>query len=142
MLALKILFLLLICYNWPYAFFIALCFYVLIRIWCRNAQRADAKREQERAEAAAGAVAAGAVAAGAVVATMDKNASANESENAAAGPLVQADDVEMMDGPYGRAPYGGVIWDDEYSIDEIIYKDGVYYYNENSEEWEEDDEDA
>lgn len=59
-----------------------------------------------------------------------------------AQPLVTGDDVEMMDGPFGRAPYGGVIWDDEYSIDEIIYKDGVYYYNENSEEWEEDDEDA
>lgn len=51
-------------------------------------------------------------------------------------------DVEMMDGPYGRAPYGGVIWDDEYSIDELIFKNGVYYYNEHSEEWEEDDEDA
>lgn len=51
-------------------------------------------------------------------------------------------DVEMMDGPYGRAPFGGVIWDDEYSIDELIFKNGVYYYNEHSEEWEEDDEDA
>ena len=54
----------------------------------------------------------------------------------------EASDVEMMDGPYGRAPYGGVIWDDEYTIDEIIFKDGVYYYNQNSEEWEEDDEDS
>lgn len=51
-------------------------------------------------------------------------------------------DVEMMDGPYGRAPYGGVIWDDEYTIDELIFRDGVYYYNQNSEEWEEDDEDS
>ena len=48
----------------------------------------------------------------------------------------------MMDGLYGRAPYGGVIWDDEYSMDELIFKNGVYYYNEHSEEWEEDDEDA
>lgn len=54
----------------------------------------------------------------------------------------EASDVEMMDGPYGRAPYGGVIWDDEYTIDELIFKDGVYYYNQNSEEWEEDDEDS
>ena len=54
----------------------------------------------------------------------------------------EASDVEMMDGPYGRAPYGGVIWDDEYTIDELIFKDGVYYYNQNSEEWEEDDEKA
>lgn len=37
-------------------------------------------------------------------------------------------------------PYGGVIWDDEYTIDELIYKDGKYYINENSEEWEEDEE--
>ena len=51
-------------------------------------------------------------------------------------------EVEMMDGPYGRAPFGGVIWDDEYTIDELIFKNGVYYYNQNSEEWEEDDEDA
>ena len=51
-------------------------------------------------------------------------------------------EVEMMDGPYGRAPFGGVIWDKNYSIDELIFKDGVYYYNENSEEWEEDDENA
>ena len=50
--------------------------------------------------------------------------------------------MEMMDGPYGRAPFGGVIWDDEYTIDELIFKNGVYYYNQNSEEWEEDDEDA
>ena len=39
-------------------------------------------------------------------------------------------------------PLGGVIWDDEYTIDELIFKNGVYYYNQNSEEWEEDDEDA
>ena len=32
-------------------------------------------------------------------------------------------EVEMMDGPYGRAPFGGVIWDDEYTIDELILKD-------------------
>ena len=51
-------------------------------------------------------------------------------------------EVEMMDGPYGRAPFGGVIWDDEYTIDELIFKNGVYYYNQNSEEWEEDDEKA
>ena len=51
-------------------------------------------------------------------------------------------EVEMMDGPYGRAPFGGVIWDDEYTIDELIFKNGGYYYNQNSEEWEEDDEDA
>ena len=51
-------------------------------------------------------------------------------------------EVEMMDGPYGLAPFGGVIWDDEYTIDELIFKNGVYYYNQNSEEWEEDDEDA
>ena len=51
-------------------------------------------------------------------------------------------EVEMMDGPYGRAPFGGVIWDKNHSIDELIFKDGVYYYNENSEEWEEDDEKA
>ena len=51
-------------------------------------------------------------------------------------------EVEMMDVPYGRAPFGGVIWDDEYTIDELIFKNGVYYYNQNSEEWEEDDEDA
>ena len=51
-------------------------------------------------------------------------------------------EVEMMDGPYGRAPFGGVIWDKNYSIDELIFKNGVYYYNEHSEEWEEDDEDA
>lgn len=51
-------------------------------------------------------------------------------------------EVEMMDGPYGRAPFGGVIWDDEYTIDELIFKNGVYYYNQNSEEWEEDDEEA
>ena len=51
-------------------------------------------------------------------------------------------EVEMMDGPYGRAPFGGVIWDEEYTIDELIFKNGVYYYNQNSEEWEEDDEDA
>ena len=55
---------------------------------------------------------------------------------------LEDDAVEMMDGPYGRAPYGGVIWDDEYSIYELIFKNGVYYYNEHSEEWEEDDEDA
>ena len=36
----------------------------------------------------------------------------------------------------------GVIWDDEYTIDELIFKNGVYYYNQNSEEWEEDDEKA
>ena len=54
----------------------------------------------------------------------------------------EASEVEMMDGPYGRAPYGGVIWNDEYTIDELIFKDGVYYYNQNSEEWEEDDEDS
>ena len=54
----------------------------------------------------------------------------------------ESSEVEMMDGPYGRAPYGGVIWDDEYTIDELIFKDGVYYYNQNSEEWEEDDEDS
>ena len=51
-------------------------------------------------------------------------------------------EVEMMDGPYGRAPFGGVIWDAEYTIDELIFKNGVYYYNQNSEEWEEDDEKA
>ena len=51
-------------------------------------------------------------------------------------------EVEMMDGPYGRAPFGGVVWDDEYTIDELIFKNGVYYYNQNSEEWEEDDEKA
>ena len=51
-------------------------------------------------------------------------------------------EVEMMDGPYGRAPFGGVICDDEYTIDELIFKNGVYYYNQNSEEWEEDDEKA
>ena len=51
-------------------------------------------------------------------------------------------EVEMMDGPYGRAPFGGVIWDKNYSIDELIFKNGVYYYNEHSEEWEEDDENA
>ena len=51
-------------------------------------------------------------------------------------------EVEMMDGPYGCAPFGGVIWDDEYTIDELIFKNGVYYYNQNSEEWEEDDEKA
>ena len=51
-------------------------------------------------------------------------------------------EVEMMDGPYGLAPFGGVIWDKNHSIDELIFKDGVYYYNENSEEWEEDDEKA
>ena len=28
------------------------------------------------------------------------------------------------------------------SYDELIFKNGVYYYNKNSEEWEEDDEDA
>ena len=37
---------------------------------------------------------------------------------------------------------GGVIWDDEYTIDGLIFKNGVYYYNQNSEEWEEDDEKA
>ena len=26
------------------------------------------------------------------------------------------------------------------SYDELIFKNGVYYYNQNSEEWEEDDE--
>ncbi|MGM9570285.1 MAG: hypothetical protein ACI3XC_09445 [Phascolarctobacterium sp.] len=67
----------------------------------------------------------------------------NRENNAGKAAAVEEDnDVEMMDGPYGRAPYGGVIWDDEYSIDELIFKNGVYYYNEHSEEWEEDDEDA
>ena len=28
------------------------------------------------------------------------------------------------------------------SYDELIFKNGVYYYNQNSEEWAEDDEDA
>ena len=36
----------------------------------------------------------------------------------------------------------GVIWDDEYTIDGLTFKNGVYYYNQNSEEWEEDDEDS
>ena len=36
----------------------------------------------------------------------------------------------------------GVIRDDVYTIDELIFKNGVYYYNQNSEEWEEDDEKA
>ena len=27
-------------------------------------------------------------------------------------------------------------------IDELIFKNGVYYYNQNSEEWEADDKDA
>ena len=30
----------------------------------------------------------------------------------------------------------------ETPIDELIFKNGVYYYNQNSEEWEEDDEKA
>ena len=38
----------------------------------------------------------------------------------------EASDVEMMDGPYGRAPYGGVIWDDEYTIDELIFNCLLY----------------
>lgn len=37
--------------------------------------------------------------------------------------------VKMMDGPYG-----GVAWDDEYSLDELILQNSVYCYNEHSEE--------
>lgn len=166
MLVLKILFLVFVAYNWPYIFMIALAFYVLLYFWCRNARRADAKRDAEQragmaAQAASGQGAAQAggkpmpaadagmnagagtgVLAAAAVAGALATEGTKEEVREEAQPLVTGDDVEMMDGPFGRAPYGGVIWDDEYSIDEIIYKDGVYYYNENSEEWEEDDEDA
>lgn len=46
---------------------------------------------------------------------------------------------DIIDGPFGPAPYSGVIGN-QYTIDELNYKDGVYYYNENSEEWKEDEE--
>ena len=48
----------------------------------------------------------------------------------------------MKDKFMDKITIGGVIWDDEYTIDELIFKNGVYYYNQNSEEWEEDDEKA
>ena len=78
-------------------------------------------------------------------AVQEKKADAKDGEKHAAtqdASKLVGSEVEMMDGPYGRAPFGGVIWDDEYTIDELIFKNGVYYYNQNSEEWEEDDEDA
>ncbi|MGM9528457.1 MAG: hypothetical protein ACI3XH_00440 [Phascolarctobacterium sp.] len=77
-------------------------------------------------------------------AAQENAASARNSEVHAEQEDVRYPDseVHMMDGPYGRAPFGGVIWDKEYTIDEIIFKDGVYYYNQHSEEWEEDDEEA
>lgn len=78
-------------------------------------------------------------------AVQEKKADAKDSavhETAQGDSKWVGSEVEMMDGPYGCAPFGGVIWDDEYTIDELIFKNGVYYYNQNSEEWEEDDEKA
>lgn len=86
--------------------------------------------------------AAATMAAGAALGGMASAVSGAEKDAVQENGICDDTDVEMMDGPYGRAPYGGVIWDDEYSIDELIFKNGVYYYNEHSEEWEEDDEDA
>ncbi|WP_299448508.1 hypothetical protein [uncultured Phascolarctobacterium sp.] len=66
--------------------------------------------------------------------------SAQENEEPEVKSMLSSFQIgDIIDGPYGPAPYGGVIWD-KYTIDELIYKDGIYYYNENSEEWEEDEE--
>lgn len=56
--------------------------------------------------------------------------------------LRQEELKDILAGEDEPKPYGGIIWDDEYTIDELIYKesDGTYYINENSEEWEEDEE--
>ena len=86
--------------------------------------------------------AAAAMAVGAALGGMASAVSGAEKDAVQENGICEDTDVEMMDGPYDRAPYGGVIWDEEYSIDELIFKNGVYYYNEHSKEWEEDDENA
>lgn len=64
----------------------------------------------------------------------------NENQTAQQQP-VHGETDGNDENDHNPRPYGGVIWDDEYTIDELIYKNGKYYINENSEEWEEDEED-